>query len=117
MLLFSCTLPLPPSVNSLFGGGSKQKRFPSNKYKEWMLLCENVKTYPLHADCISVRYTFYWPDNRARDLTNHVKAAEDFIVKRGVIKDDCWQVVSRVELVSGGIDKQRPRVDIEIFKA
>ncbi len=117
MLLFSCTLPLPPSVNSLFGGGSGQKRFPSKKYKEWLKMCEYVHTDSLNAECVSMRYTFFWPDNRARDLSNYIKAAEDFIVKRGVIKDDCWQVVSRIDLISGGIDKARPRVEIEVFKA
>jgi Holliday junction resolvase RusA-like endonuclease len=105
-------LPLPPSVNSLFGGGSGQKRFPSKKYKEWMKLCEHITTDVFNAECVSMRYTFFWPDNRARDLSNRIKAAEDFIVKRGVIKDDCWQVVSRIELISGGIDKQNPRVEV-----
>jgi crossover junction endodeoxyribonuclease RusA len=108
------TLPFPPSVNSLFGGGSAQKRFPSKKYKEWQKLCETIKTEPFKAERVSVCYTFYWPDNRARDLTNYVKAPEDFLVKRGIIADDSWTVVKHVELLSGGVSKEYPRVDIAL---
>lgn len=106
------TLPFPPSVNALFGGGSAQKRFPSKKYKEWQKLCENIKTERFNAERVAVSYTFYWPDNRARDLTNYVKAPEDFLVKRGIIEDDNWQIVKHAELLSGGVSKEYPRVEI-----
>ncbi len=111
------TLPFPPSVNSLFGGGSAQKRFPSKKYKEWQKLCEQVKTSRLECKRVAVTYTFFWPDARARDLTNYVKAPEDFLVKNGVISDDNWQIVERVTLLSGGINRECPRVEIRLEPA
>lgn len=40
-------LPFPPTVNSLFGGGSKQKRFPSKKYKAWKAACPQLEDYEI----------------------------------------------------------------------
>jgi len=111
------TLPFPPSVNSLFGGGSAQKRFPSNKYKEWQKSCEQIETSRFECERVSVTYTFFWPDSRARDLSNYIKAPEDFLVRRGVIDDDNWKIVERVVLLSGGISREYPRVEIQLEPA
>lgn len=111
---FSCTLPFPPSVNSLFGGGSKQKRFPSKKYKDWRAACPNLEPLGISTPCL-VRYMFWLPDNRKRDLSNYLKAPEDYLVSQGVLADDNHQIVVAIALAVGGIDKTRPRVEIKVW--
>lgn len=112
MILAKIVLPFPPSVNSLFGGGSKQKRFPSKQYKAWLKACPEVS--PHFFDGVILFYTYFFPDNRARDTENYVKAVSDFLVKSQVIRDDCWQCVNAMQLLPGGIDKNNPRVEIII---
>lgn len=114
-LLEKITLPLCPSVNALYGGGSKQKRFPSKSYKVWLGNCPVLKSRG-HKNII-LCYKYFWPDNRQRDTENYVKAVSDYLVKQGVIEDDCWQCVESMHLTHGGIDRLNPRVEITIFKS
>jgi Holliday junction resolvase RusA-like endonuclease len=112
MLLQKITLPLPVSVNQLYNGGSGQKRFPSKKYKAWLASCPRVKAN--HFSNIILNYKYFFPDNRPRDMENFVKSVSDFLVKYGVILDDCWQYVCEMHLTTGGIDKENPRIEITI---
>jgi len=113
MILARITLPFPPSVNSLFGGGSKQQRFHSKKYKEWLKACPYVS--PWCFDRITLTYRYFFPDNRTRDAENYVKAASDFLVKARAIEDDCWACVSGgLHVLPCGIDRHNPRVEITI---
>lgn len=105
-------LPFPPSTNSLFGGGSKQQRFKSKQYKEWLASCPEIPAKQYKK--IALRYTFYMPDKRRRDLSNCLKAPEDYLVSQGFIEDDNFNCVYKVVLVFGGIDREAPRVEIGI---
>lgn len=113
---YGLILPIPPSVNALYGGGSKQKRFKSKAYKEWEAKCP--KDIPrLNLSGVQIEYTFFFKDNRARDCQNYIKAATDFLVNSKIIRDDCWQHVSKEVLWCGGIDKINPRIEIIISTA
>jgi len=116
MLLFSCTLPFPPSVNALFGGGSDQKRFPSKAYKAWLAKCPKLEPRNISSQVL-VMYELWLPDKRKRDLTNHVKAPEDFLVNSFVLADDNFEIVRSVVVNFIAIDKSNPRVEVSIFKA
>ena len=106
-------LPIPPSVNSLFGGGSRQKRFKSKKYVAWINSCPTIPANQ-HTN-IGLCYAFYMPDNRARDLDNHAKAVSDYLVANKFIKDDSWQCLNKLVLIAAGIDKKNPRVEITLL--
>jgi len=105
-------LPFPVSVNSLYGGGSNQRRFPSKKYKTWLLSCPKLS--PLKLTDVSLHYKFYFPDNRARDAANLEKCVTDYLVKQNVIIDDSWQHIKYMGLSPMGIDRERPRVEVYI---
>ncbi len=115
------TLPFPPSVNGLFGGGSGQKRFPSKKYKDWLKLCATkadiygiaVNFAPI-SQAITITYTFSWPDKRVRDGQNYMKAVTDWLVNQGVIEDDNYNIIVSESWNHVGVDKLRPRVEVEI---
>ena len=61
-----------------------------------------------------VQLEFYFPDNRACDLTNKAESILDLLVDCKVIVDDKWQVIPRVFLDSAGVDMDNPRVIIHI---
>lgn len=112
---FEIILPFPPSVNSLFGGGSKQKRFPSRKYKEWLKSCPDLE--PFGIEYCSLVYSFYFPDNRERDTQNYVKAVTDYLVNSGVIQNDSWKHIAHEIIIPMRVDKKNPRVEITIKRA
>lgn len=56
--------------------------------------------------------TFVFGDNRRNDLSNKAESVMDLLVDGGVLKDDSWQVVGRLDLRAGGIDKEKPMVKI-----
>lgn len=106
------TLPFPPSVDGLYGGGSKQKRFPSKRYKEWIAKCPELheRIYGI----VHIEYKFFWPDKRRRDGQNYMKATTDYLVNNGVIEDDNWEIVTSENWTHGGVDKENPRVEITL---
>ena len=108
------TLPFPPSVNSLYGGGSAQKRFPSAKYKAWLKLCPKLAALGFYSP-LKIIYTFTWPDKRIRDGQNYMKAPLDFLVNQGVLTDDNYNVVISETWVHSGVDKLNPKCEIEII--
>jgi len=56
----------------------------------------------------------YFPDNLGSDLTNKAESIMDLLVKAGILKNDKWQVIPRLELVSMGVDRTNPRAEIFI---
>lgn len=113
-MIANLVLPFPPSVNGLYGGGSRQKRFPSKKYKQWLASCPELPDYSWYP--VRITYSFYFPDNRERDTENYVKAVSDYLVKQGTIKDDNWRIITSMLLLPMGIDRKNPRVEIRIEK-
>jgi Holliday junction resolvase RusA-like endonuclease len=115
-IIYQCTLPLPPSVNALYGGGSKQRRFKSKAYVAWIKSCGTL-CMP-QCGCIDwpikIKYDFYWPDNKVRDAHNFLKAIDDYLVNNPVISDDCWKVLNKSE-VTNQLDKEKPRVVITLL--
>ena len=108
-------LPFPPSVNSLFGGGSKQKRFPSKKYKEWKASCPTLESTGISVP-VHIHYTFAWPCRRNRDGQSYFKAVTDYLVSQGVILDDNYEIVDSESWDHVGVDKTNPRVEIRITR-
>lgn len=104
------TLPFPPSVNELFGGGARQQRFPSTKYKAWLRSCPPLT--PLNLTNVKLDMKVYFPSNRQSDLDNRLKAINDYLVKKKVIVDDSWQHLKQITITAMGIDKDNPRVEI-----
>ena len=94
--------------------GSRPVLLPSKSYQAW----HEDASYQLMAQrptkgikkC-EIEMTFYFPDNRKADLTNKAESVMDLLADCGIITDDAWQVVCKLTLVSGGVDKN-PRVEI-----
>lgn len=65
---------------------------------------------------INLKIEFYVPDRRKRDIANYIEAIQDILVKYEVIQDDNYNIVSSLDGTRMYIDKENPRVEIEITK-
>lgn len=96
--------------------GGKIINIPSNDFRKWHKEASKylVGVRPLNI-VKSISLMFFMPDNRRTDLTNKAESVMDLLVDGGIISDDSWQVIKKVELESMGIDKENPRVEISIL--
>ena len=92
--------------------GAQMKRI-SQEICEWSIKrqCKDKFIKP-----VRIRYTFYEKDRR-RDKSNvaafGVKVIEDALVNLQILKDDGWKYIEGYSL-DFGIDKARPRIEVEI---
>lgn len=57
---------------------------------------------------------FYVCDARKRDIANYIEAIQDILVKYQIISDDNYNVIASLDGCSMEIDRENPRVEIEI---
>jgi len=109
-------LPLPPSLNHAYITTKKGKRIMTSEcrnYKEAMHLQIKSLIRKPFKHLRLIRYYFYWPDNRRRDVDNALKILRDTF-KGSLVVDDSWQFIS-CECINSSIDRKNPRVEIEYF--
>lgn len=76
-----------------------------------------LKKYKSNIDySINLKIEFYVPDKRRRDIANYIEAIQDILVKYEVIKDDNYNIITSLDGTRMYIDKENPRVEIEITK-
>lgn len=104
---------IPPSNNRYIG---RDKRWEYREVKkQWETLaravCKPLPEKPIEKAVVTLHYFF--KDKRRRDPDNYSgKMILDGLVKAGVIVDDSF---GNIELVlSAGVDKEKPRVEITI---
>jgi crossover junction endodeoxyribonuclease RusA len=112
--MYSIILPVPPSVNALYPTNFKtNRRFKSQKYKEWEVeAAKSVTERPLIDTSIVAKYSYTFKDKRRRDIANFEKAISDFLQKEGIITDDC--LIDVLILEREEINKENPHVKVEI---
>lgn len=93
----------------------------SEKFNEWhnqamMDLCFRMnKDRGVFRDKqVEIELTFYNSDNRRHDLDNMTSSVLDLLVDTEFIDDDCCKAVNKVVAIFGGVDRQAPRVEVEI---
>lgn len=108
------TLSLPPTINSYYSQSRTGRRFKTAKAKAWEI--ENgyllLKCKKLGKSIIGVIYKFYMPDNRS-DYNNRAKIIDDLLEKQGIIDNDKQILEGHLYKY---IDKDNPRVEIEVYK-
>ena len=57
----------------------------------------------------------FLPNKMQRDLSNYVKLSEDYLVSQNVLEDDNYNIVQKIEILFGGIDRINPRIEIDIL--
>ena len=81
------------------------------KCKEYMPKLSEPIDSPVNLQC-----KFYVCDARRRDIANFIEAIQDILVKYKILSDDNYKIVSSLDGCSMEIDRENPRVEIEITK-
>ena len=89
---------------------------PSKEFADYQELClRQIKTPQMAiSEAVNVKAVYYMPNRRRVDLVNLLEATCDILVKAGVLADDCAAVVAGHDGSRVLLDRQRPRVEIEI---
>ena len=93
----------------------------SSEFKSWersaiksislQRMLQNI-TQPIIQCIVSIEVIF--PDQRKRDLSNVAEGIMDVLVQTGVLADDNWRVVNKLELIAVGADKEKAGAKISI---
>lgn len=76
-----------------------------------------LKEYKSNIDySVNLKIKFYVPDKRKRDIANYIEAIQDILVKYEVLKDDNYNIVYSLDGTRMYVDKENPRVEIEMTK-
>jgi Holliday junction resolvase RusA-like endonuclease len=79
--------------------------------------CSNLDFEPVKYPLIFT-YTVFPVNNRAFDLANVLpivqKFTDDALIELGIIKDDNHKIVSAINYRFGKVDKENPRVELQI---
>lgn len=97
--------------------GNRYTLVQSKKYKEYEKACGKYFAdwdaepvdYP-----VNVKAVFYVDTHRRIDKSNLEAACHDILVKYGILKDDCRDIIASTDGSRVYYDKQHPRTEIEI---
>jgi len=90
MTVLAFSLPVPPSTNNLYVN-ARGKRVKSKQYADWITDAGwAAKTAVAGKERCKAPYliTYEVPTDKRRDLDNYLKAANDLLVRVGIIPDD-----------------------------
>jgi crossover junction endodeoxyribonuclease RusA len=93
-------LPLPPSVNAMYRNVAGVGRVKTHEYRAWLkkadayLLMQKRELLPLNGQII---VAIKVPKGTRGDISNRIKAAEDFLVSRQITGDDRHNVKVSIE--------------------
>lgn len=88
--------------------------------QQQILTAPETRLIAPQSDSIGIRVTWYPPNRIVRDhdaLNPFMKAAQDALVKSGVLADDSSRHVAWGTTAIGPVDKTRPRIEVEIVPA
>lgn len=100
-------------------------RFPSSQYRTWnkdakaQIASQMPNLFQGGTGVLKgkgLRLVFFAPDLREFDLTNKAESVMDTLVEAGFMADDNYNVVSKLVLEFGGLDRENPRVEIYDIK-
>lgn len=91
------------------------------KYKAWhreatKQVAEQVPSgYPALQSVGLAQFTFFAPDRRKTDLSNKWESIADLLVDCGVLADDNTDILPKILLQFGGVDKENPRAEVVLL--
>ena len=104
---------IPPSINKYIGRQDVW-RYRAEKARWKSIMCVYCRPKPKKPiERAKVSIVFYFPDNRGRDYDNYLKMLLDGLTAAGIIADDNFKAVPEM-ILKGTVDKENPRIEIEI---
>ena len=98
--------------------GARPILLPSKAHKEWHESASwelKEQKVPYFDKVKRLDFTLYAPDLRIGDLSNRFDSVADLLVDNGIIDDDNWNILGNVWMFFGGVDRLKPRVEVEIL--
>lgn len=100
--------------------GGRMVLVPSKEYNAWHTeksweLKNYKKLIKKTIDKCAITIKIYFPDKRKTDLTNKAESIMDLLVDNEFLTDDNHEVCPDLHLISEGVDKDNPRVEITII--
>lgn len=91
--------------------------FPGKTHNRWhgQALKQLTGIQPVKEPPVIIKLVFFPQTRRKSDLTNRAESVMDLLVDGGILEDDNWFFCSSIDLRFGAVDKQNPRVEIEIL--
>ena len=90
---------------------------PSNRYRAWHKpALQTLKNTPVRfekTECVDL--CFYGENKRKFDLSNRAESIMDLLVDAGIIPDDNYEIVPRLDIKYGGVSKENPRCEVIIY--
>jgi Holliday junction resolvase RusA-like endonuclease len=120
MAIVTCTLPIPPSVNSIWRVSNGRIR-KSAKYREWLTCCDlsalqaRVPRPSISKPCsieVIVRTGHGW--RGSRDIDNLLKPILDWLVRWNILAGDDCSVVRQILISIDPLPRPVACVDITI---
>ena len=116
-MIIHIPLETPSKKNSRVVDRRTGRTFPNKRYTEWhkaaALYVRQQHAHPLDDGPFALYLEFTHGDRVRRDSDNGVSSILDLLVDCGVLPDDNWMVVSKIN-VSNLYDKGNPGVNISI---
>jgi Holliday junction resolvase RusA-like endonuclease len=109
-------IPSKKNSKQIVMRGKYPKLLSSKAYLEWeKWQIPNVEWLRLKTEApYCMTCDFYLPDLRKADLSNKFESIADMLVKAWVLQDDNYTILSEVHLAYRWLDRENPRVEIEI---
>lgn len=111
--------PIPSKKNSknIFVKNGRTFVLSSKSHSEWhRIASQSLKITPRNVENVKlVLCTIYGKDRRVFDLSNKFESIADLLVDCGIISDDNYEILSKVFIEYGGIDKENPRAEVTLF--
>lgn len=63
---------------------------------------------------LEIQYVFWWPDERATDISNKIESVNDLFVRYWLLLDDNSKIVKCIKWLAMWKDKDNPRCEIYI---
>lgn len=119
ILNFTIPLETPSKKNSRVVTRSG-KNIPSVRYREWensaYIILRKQKKNPEPVESpVTVRLSFTHKDKKRRDSDNQASSVLDLLQESGILKDDCWQIVRRIEIQNSQGKSAECRIEISDF--
>lgn len=116
-MIIHIPLETPSKKNSRVVDRRTGRTFPNKRYTEWhkaaSLYVRQSHAHPLDDGPFALYLEFTHGDKIRRDSDNGVSSILDMLVDCGVLPDDNWMVVQKIN-VSNLYDKGKPGVQISI---
>jgi Holliday junction resolvase RusA-like endonuclease len=117
-MIIHIPLETPSKKNSRVVDRRTGRTFPNKRYNEWhkaaSLYVRQQHVHPLDEGTFALYLEFTHGDRVRRDSDNGVSSILDLLVDCGILPDDNWMVVQKIN-VSNLYDKGNPGVHISII--